>query len=276
MAKKAKKRIHPMPKLGWQDRLLYTLLIVVTFGGALACLFFLRINRDRLLSADALTYEDDISFMYGLFLFFFLLTVGIIVILGPCRKRIPVFGRKGVRYGPPAYPRVFPLLMKNKPQYWESASKIKKRKKRKIILTVFLVCSFLLSTFLYSRSLCGRYELMNDGSVKVFDYKNRETEHYKSHQIQSVCVSIYRSGGHRSVSYNLGMFVSLPDGEEYLFRVDKFGDDWNSALRQALSLKDRYGVIFSAEDEDDFWKFFLYNHLTPQEKELLYQLFETS
>lgn len=129
MAKKAKKRIHPMPKLGWQDRLLYTLLIVVTFGGALGCLFFLRINRDRLLSADALTYEDDISFMYGLFLFFFLLTVGIIVIFGPCRKRKPIFGKKGVRYGPPAYPRVFPLLMKNKPQYWESASKIKKRKK---------------------------------------------------------------------------------------------------------------------------------------------------
>ena len=117
---------------------------------------------------------------------------------------------------------------------------------------------------------------MNDGSVKVFDYKNRETEHYKSQQIQSVCVSIYRSGGHKSVSYNLGMFVSLPDEEEYLFRVDKFGDDWNSALRQALSLKDRYGVAFNAEDTDDFWKFFLYNHLTPEEKELLYQLFETS
>lgn len=275
MAKKAKKRIHPMPKLGWQDRLLYTLLIIICFGGTLGCLAFSRINRYRLLSAEALTYMEDDRFLYGLFLTFYLLMVGIIVVFGPCRKRIPVFGRKGVRYGPPAYPRVFPLLMKNKPQYWESASKIKKRKKRKIILTVFLVCSFLLSTFLYSRSLCGRYELMNDGSVKVFDYKNRETEHYKSHQIQSVCVSIYRSGG-KSVSYNLGMFVSLPDGEEYLFRVDKFGDDWNSALRQALSLKDRYGVIFCAEDEDDFWKFFLYNHLTPQEKELLYQLFETS
>lgn len=143
---------------------------------------------------------------------------------------------------------------------------------------MFLVCSFLLSTFLYSRSLCGRHELMTDGSVKVFDYKNRETEHYESQQIQSVRVFIYRtSGGRRGTSsYRLGMSVSLPDGENYLFRIDKFGDDWKSALRQALSLKDRYGAVFYSENADDFWKFFLYNHLTPEEKELLYQLFETS
>lgn len=265
-----------MPKLGWQDRLLYTLLIVVSFGGAVGCLVFSRINRYRLLSANALTYMDDVSFMYGLLLFFFLLIVGTIIVFGPCRKRIPVFGRKDVRYGPPAYPRVFPLLMKNKPQYWESANKIKKRKIRKIILTVFLICSFLPSTFLYSRSICGRYELMTDGSVKVFDYKNRESEHYESQQIQSVCVSIFSSGGRRGVSYRLGMFVTLPDGKNYLFNIEKFGNDWNSALRQALSLKDRYGAAFSTEGADDFWKFFLYNNLTPEKKELLYQLFESS
>ena len=40
MAKKAKKRIHPMPKLGWQDRLLYTLLIIICFGGSVGCLAF--------------------------------------------------------------------------------------------------------------------------------------------------------------------------------------------------------------------------------------------
>ena len=52
MATKAKKKIHPMPKLGWEDQLLYWTAMVLTGGFSILGTFIVLLAQDDIAFSD--------------------------------------------------------------------------------------------------------------------------------------------------------------------------------------------------------------------------------
>ena len=107
-------------------------------------ILFPTIYRRKLVESNI----NVIAFDYGegtlhyLWLSILLLFAGLIIVSGPYQQRLPVFGRADVTYGPPAYPRTYPLLMKNKPKFWKAPKKTAQKKKLIAILSTALVVAF--------------------------------------------------------------------------------------------------------------------------------------
>ena len=277
MAKKAKKKVHPMPKLGWQDMLLYWTLMLGSFVGAFAAFVFPFLFREHLADANpqVLTCSSGERSLSCLWLVFWLFLILIIIGAGPYSKRIPVFGRKDIKYGPPAYPRVFPLLMKNKPQYWESEqAKASKKKLRRFAIGA-LIATFLFSAAVFPQSLYGRYELRTDGTVVVFNCQNKETEHYYLHEIESVSLYTYYDGGKGSHDWEIGFKIRFTDNDDCRFNAYTLKDNRTDSFRELQRLKEIYKSFFSIEGQDKLPRVGRDQALTAEESKLLYALFDT-
>ena len=278
MARKAKKKIHPMPKLGWKDQLLYWTAMLTTGVGAFALLLFPAYYRDKLSDSNplALSWSTGEGSLHHLWLGFWLFFACILIITVFYQKRIPVFGRSDIRYGPPAYPRVYPLFMKNKPKHWQSEkARIKAVSRRRIIIGI-LVVSFLICAALYPLSLHGRFELLNDGTVVVFDSHNEEITHYTINDIDDVILDTDKTSGGRysSGSSYARVKITFDDGDDCSFSVISFADNWTDAIHNAQRLKEIYGSILHIEGTEDLWKVVLDTDMTAAEEALLYELFE--
>ena len=230
---KAKKKIPPMPKLGFADQMIYALGYLLILA-VLVGLFWFRFFwiEDRMMAQPgAVAYEARESSSWFLP---FLLSVMLSLFIPWYRLhsyRYPFFGKRGVKYGPPAYPRTFPLFMKNKPQYWKSPSEARMRKATAIFVVV-LNLLFLLQVPL---SIYGRNMLYEDGTVRqytVFDHIKRE---YAPEDAESVDLSI---GWHRTGRYSqsLRLSVHMDYGDhEYTFYNRSFGHDWVDDMTEVLS-----------------------------------------
>lgn len=277
MARKAKKRVHPMPKLGWKDLCLYWFLFILCFGGALVSAFFPGYYRSKLAeaNANAIACSSGEGLLHFLWLTILLFIISIIICAGPYQQRYPVFGRADVRYGPPAYPRIYPLLMKNKPKQWKGKKEAARKKKAIIIGTVILSAVFVFSIAIYPRSLYGRYELLQDGTVIVFDSHNRQTEQYSIDEITSVCLDTQRTGVKGGGSWYAFLEFTFNDGDSCIFSIEEFGDDWTQAIQKAQQLKAYYGLLVSIEGKENLWKVVLYEDMTDEEQQLLFDLYES-
>lgn len=272
MPRKAKKKIHPMPKLGWKDQILYWAGMLITGIGGLFCLFFPTYYRNTLAAGNplVLSWDAGAGNLHSLWLYFWLF-FACILILVLYRKRIPIFGHSDIRYGPPAYPRVYPLLMKNKPQHWQGEIAKKKAATRKWIIAGALLTSFLLCVALYPSSLANRYELLKDGTVVSFDSHNRQKARYAISDIETVCLDTERTRR----TWHARITIRFSDDEHCDFSIKSFADNWTDALYIAQMLKENYGPTFYIEDTQNLWRVVLYNKdMTSEETELLYQLFE--
>lgn len=280
MAKKAKKKLHPMPKLGWKDMLLYWTAMILTGGGAIFSLFFPIFYRNEISSSnpDVIAALDGQGTLHFLWLVVWFAIVFLWILTEPYQHRYPVFGRSDIKYGPPAYPRVYPLLMKEKPKYWVSPKKVARNQKLLKTASCILLFTLIFSIAMYPRSLYGRFELLQDGSVVEYDPYNQQAEHYSIGEIESVCLDVKRSSGGKYTSgdWYARMAISFTDGERCAFSIRKFGDDWASALQTAQLLKDTYGSLFYIEDTDILWKVVRDWDMTFEESAMLYQLFETN
>ena len=275
MPRKAKKKIHPMPKLGWKDQLLYWAGMLTAGIVALFCLFFPTHYRNKLSATNPalLSWDVGSGYLHSLWFCFWLFLLCILILVF-YQKRIPVFGRDDIRYGPPAYPRVYPLLMKNKPRHWQGENAKKKHATRKWIITGALLTSFLLCAALYPSSLASRYELLKNGTVVAFDSHNRQKARYAISDIEAVCLDTERTGG-RNRSWYARITIRFSDDEHCDFSIKSFADNWTDALYIAQKLKENYGPVFYIEDTQNLWRVALYNtDMTSEEIELLYQLFE--
>lgn len=273
MARKAKKRVHPMPKLGWKDNLLYWSAMILIGCGWLASIFAPVILCDEIAFADervvANVNGDGILHCFWMTFWFGVVLIFLVTLY---ERRLPVFGRTDIKYGPPAYPRTYPLLMKDKPYHWESPKKIAGRKKLYTVAAVVLVSTLLFSLAMYPTSLYSRQELHRDGTVAVYRSEN-EVEHYKFSQIEAVRLDTYRTGGKGVKKWTAAMVVCLSDGEEYRFSVGSFRGGWSENLRTMLDLKARYGSLVIIEGTEDLWRVAEDQKLEAAEEALLYELF---
>lgn len=262
-----------MPKLSFVDKLIYGVLYVLFIGVTVLIMAIPFVAGDRIAFADPLVVASDAraGTLWALAptLTFFLM--GLILLEIARGDRYPIFGRRDIQYGPPKYPKIYPLFMKNKPKVWVSENAKKSKKTIAVVLVVVLLLSFLP----YPLSFYGRDCLYRDGSIEQYNAFNVKTRSFLSRDITAVKIETTRSSSRRRVSDHYGVTVTLTTnvGKSYSFDAGDFGsDDW---LSQMLALKRRYDShIVTYETEYSLEKVIREYNMSKEETALLYQLFE--
>lgn len=275
--RKAKKKLHRMPKLSFIDQVVYwlglLLLSAVYFAMALIPLLF----RDRISFADpaVIAVSENASVMWVLLpcLTFFLITFIPWSVFYNDRR--PIFGLKDFKYGPPAWPRVYPLFMRNKAYVWISEKKQKEKRQTILILVILL----LISLIPFPWSLYGRDCLMVDGRIRQYSMFNRQKEEFSPQEIESVEFSVYKySTGkyNRTTHWDVQVTLTTDSGREYSFQARDFRRDRGSFswLKDMMQLKTQFDASIIHYSRTDNLKNVVWDYdLSDAEEVLLYQLF---
>lgn len=279
MARKAKKRLHQMPPLSFVDKLIYWTIIVLLCVAYFVLLLGPLYLRYQIAFSDAavIAAGDHASIFWSMvpWMTFFLMTF--ILWLQPYQKRIPIFGRRNFKYGPPAWPKIYPLFMKNKPPVWVSERKKKERKQIAVILLVVLLVSFVP----FPWCLYGRDCLRSDGSIVQYNMFNSQTHEFSAGDIADIEIETYRhSTGTRFKTRHWGIrMVFLTDsGREYAFEHKEFRKDQQADfvywLEAMLRLKKRYDPsIIHYGGAENLDLFIADMNLSQEEAQMVYRLF---
>lgn len=297
MAQKAKKRKTKqkkrMPPLSLLDRAIYLVLILLAIMldfGILFLTFYLR-KCVAFSAPHVLAASEDAGLLWSLIPAIVLMLVALIWSSYHHEERKPIFGKRGIKYGPPQYPPVYPVFMKNKPPVWVSENQKKSRKLWRNALLILIAVSLLP----FPLSLSGRNSLQTDGSIVEYGVFNQEKERHERGEVKEVEFSLTRdtsrSGQYGNAfawvirliqrlepaEYSVCVTIKTDDGERFVFRSGDFRDwgkgertDW---LEDMLYLKSLYPperivcadlhLLDCAAFDDD---------LSQQEQELLYAL----
>ena len=279
MARKAKKRMHKMPPLSFVDKLIYWIIFLLLAAAYLLLMFGPIHLRQKIAFSDemVLATEDHVSSLWLIvpWMTFFLMTF--ILWNQPYQDRRPIFGLKNFKYGPPAWPKVYPLFMKNKPHVWVSERKKTERKQIAVVLLVVLLLSFIP----FPWSLYGRDCLLHDGGIVEYSMFNRQTGNFSSGEIKEIEIGTYRysTGKHvRTTHWGVRMVFFTNSGEKYVFDNRDFRREDESEIRYwleaMLAVKGRYDPgIIHYEGLDDLSQVIYDRNLNQAETELLYRLF---
>lgn len=277
--RKAKKRMHQMPPLSFVDKLIYwtiILLLCVAYFVLMLGPLYLR-NKIAFADTTVIAATDKISMWWLIvpWMTFFLMTF--ILWLQPYQSRKPIFGRRNFKYGPPAWPKVYPLFMKNKPTVWVSQRKKKEQRQIAVILLIVLLVSFIP----FPWSLYGRDCLRNDGSIARYNMFNSQTHEFTSGDIGEIEIGTYRYHiGKNNAKRHWGVQIvfKTDSGMKYTFEHRDFRNDAHSEtvywLEWMLNIKKRYDPSMIHYDGlEDLDRVIADRDLNQKEVEKLYQLF---
>ncbi len=292
MAKKTKKKKKlKMPPLSFLDKVVYWIALSLLIG---LCYFFLVVQQQmrRAIAFDDMSIiasGDNFSACWFLVPVCTLFVITFILWETAYQNRKPIFGKKNIKYGPPAFPKVYPLFMKNKPYVYVGEGK---KKEYRLIATIILVV-FLISLVPFPWSLYGRYCLKNDGSIVQYNMFNKQVQDFSSEEIESIKIDTYRvrNSVYRKnwISALFGIFVDnsrwgvqmefvTESGKKYTFddggfRKDTSGKsmDWLMAMNQVKANYDPSVICY--EDIESLHRVIEDEDMTQEEIELLYRLF---
>lgn len=269
-----------MPPLSFWDKMIYWIIMLVLC----ACYCFMLLGtiflRSEIAFQDEMVVasEDNISFFWFLppFLTFFLMTF--ITWYDLYHSRKPIFGLRNFKYGPPAWPKEYPLFMRSKPYVYVSERKKKERRGTALLLLVVLLVSFIP----YPWSLYGRDVLYSDGSIVQYSMFNSKTHEYSSGKIASVEIEVFRNSTGKSniiKRYDVQMTFTTDNGRKYCFTYGEFRGDVQTDTRYwlttMLQIKKRYiPEIVTYTGVENLEKVVSDHKLTDAEREILYQLFD--
>ncbi len=280
MARKAKKRLHQMPPLSFVDKLTYLSIFILLCATYVVLLFGPLYFRHKIAFSDTAVIAADANaslwWLIVPFMTFFLMTF--ILWLQFYQKRIPIFGRRNFKYGPPTWPKVYPLFMKNKPPVWVSERKKKERKKIAVILLVVLLGSFIPLPW----SLYGRDCLYYDGSIIQYNMFNRPTDEFSSGDITDIEIGTFHySNGryHTSLHFGVRLVFKTDSGRKYIFEHRDFQNDASSETRYwfewMLTVKKLYDPgIIHYDGLENLDRVIADRNLSQEGVQMLYQLFD--
>ena len=279
MARRTKKRVRKMPPLTFVDKLIYWAVFVLQCAACFGLLLgHINLRRRIAFSDTAVIAVDENASTWWIivpWMTFFLMTF--VLWVQPYQKRIPIFGRRNFRYGPPAWPAVYPLFMKNKPQAWVSERKKKERKR----LAVFLLLVLLISFIPFPWSLYGRDCLCDDGSIVQYNMFNGQTHAFSSGDIADIEIDTfpYSNGRYNSKQHwGVRMVFKTDSGKEYTFEHRDFRSDTNDEtscwLTWMLTVKKRYDPgIIHYDGSENLDQVIADRNLSQEEVPILHQLF---
>lgn len=279
MVRKAKKRMHQMPPLSFGDKLIYWsgfLLLFVSYFILMLGPVYWR-YQIAFSDSEVVAALDHASILWLIVPWMTFFLMSFILWLQPYQNRIPIFGRRNFKYGPPAWPKIYPLFMKNKPYVWVSDRKKNGKKQTAVILLVVLLISFIP----FPWSLYGRDCLLHNGSIVQYNMFNRQTHEFESGEISEVKVETYRyfTGKYtKTRHYGVRMIFETDSGKRYTFEDREFRRDHSSEslywLDRMLTVKKRFDPAMIHYDETENLSLVIADKgLSQEETRMLYQLF---
>ena len=275
MAKKSKKKFHPVPALGWVDKLIYyTAMAVVLLFAILTLVLYSHLRESiAYCDPDVIASMNGIGYAQFIWMIFWFITAFVLICV-PYGKKQPIFGKKGVKYGPPAYLPVYPLFMKNKPYKWVSEREVKRKKKAKTISALALILTFLFSCGMFTLSLSGRAVLNNDGTITVYNAINKETEHYKKSDITSVSLETHKYYSRYSNYWTIRYVMNTED-KKFEYAIGSFKGADQEQLQNMLYVKEElYPNLITISGSENLQKVFRDQNLSAEEQKQVYELFE--
>ena len=279
MPKKAKKKVHKMPPLSLLDKLIYwTILLVlcVAYFGLLFGPFYLR---DVIAFADeaVIAVENLTNSAWHIFTWLTFVLITFIPWGHFYQNRMPIFGKRNFKYGPPAWPHEYPLFMKNKPYVFGSEKKKKTQKRIAMALVIILLISFIP----FPKSLYERNCLQSDGSILQYNMFNQQTHDIASGEIEEITIEAYPHHRRRRLRdhWNVKMTFVTDNGEKYTFKHWEFRENSDGSAQHPFvtmsNIKQRYSPeIIRYAGVEDLHNVIADNRLSEEEIALLYQLFE--
>lgn len=275
MPRKAKKRMHRMPPLSLADKLIYWSVFIILAALWVLLLFGTLWLRWKIAFAEAgVVASADHASTFWLFvpwMTFFLMTF--ILWLLPYQDRKPIFGKRGFRYGPPAWPKIYPVFMKNKPYVWVSEHAKKTKRQTAMILLLVLLIGFIP----YPWSLYGRDCLYTDGSIRQYSMFGSLSREVAAGEIAQMEIGTFRysTGRYRSATH-WGVYLKLTtdEGKTYRFEHRDFSKDVADKLETMLHLKGRYhprSITYAGTENLE--KYVASKNMTPKQIDTLYRLF---
>lgn len=279
MARKAKKRVHKMPPLSFADKLIYWLGFLLLLISYFALLFSPLYLRHVIAFADeaVVAADDHISLFWMTVPLLTFFAITFISWYQLYQSRRPFFGIKNFKYGPPAWPKIYPLFMKNKPYVFISERAKKSRKK----IAVFLLGILLVSFIPFPWSLYGRDCLKRDGSIVQYNMFNVQTHEFAPRNFKEIRFETYHYRASRySSTMHCGVQVvyTTDSGKQFSFDHWMFRNDTPSDprywLASMVNIKRRYDPsVIRYEGIEDLDKVIADQKMTEEEQMLLCQLF---
>lgn len=271
MPRKNQKKVHPLPKLGLADRLLYCMFAIVSLIPVLISILYRPMDA-------YFTQMYQVAFdPYCEALIIPAITIAallIIICIFLWRSRYPVFGNHNVRYGPPECPREnYPLTWSTLPNYRTARN----FRKIGIIVAIMLVCCLCLSLILFYWAHNGVAYLLDDGSLQCYGIWGNEENTYSKYDVDIAEFSIeaYPSKGH-GTQHKIVMYLHMYDGNCYSFEWTDFRHDdadcsmWIDTM---LSVKISMHGEIMVRHAQKLDKFLHDWNIDPYDAELLRQLF---
>lgn len=234
--KKKKKRKAIMPPLSTLDKFIYYALIFISilFCVGLGTLFI--IIRNHIAYTDTTVVANYFTFSVMLFspLILFIIIFCFTIISIHLTIRTPIFGKKGVKYGPPLYDSKYPVFMKNKPCVYMKPSEKQLQKRYCIMIFIILVITLILCAF----SFCGRKCLTNDVTLQQYNIINIKTSEYTVDEIESSTFRVYHHVGYKYSSGHWSMCVEFTteDNKVFEFSLGDFKPSGKSATTDKLNI----------------------------------------
>ena len=232
--------------------------------------------RDKIAFQDATVVAkyDHASLLWLLvpWMTFFLITL--VLWLQPYQDRKPIFGLRNFKYGPPAYPKVYPLFMKNKPPVYISERKKKEKRGVALLLLIILLVSFIP----YPWSLYGRSCLHSDGSIVRHNMFNRVTKEFSDHDIASLEIEAFhtKQGKGRPI-WTVRMKFTTESGRNFHFTLRDFRGNATEILSAMLQVKSCYHPsIITYSGAEHIGNVLADRTFNTEERLMLYELFNLS
>ena len=278
MAKKKKKKYHAMPKLCFVDHCIYWLILPVALIPSGLCVYMAFFLRNRVAFADAAVAAARAHGSMAWFLPGFCWTFGMALGLWYTKytSRYPIFGSRGVKYGPPAYPKIYPLFMKNKPRVWVSEKAKESKRKLELILAAVTVVFLLLT----SLSISGRDVLYEDGRLAEYNMFGVCTEEVDKPFVEKVEFGTCKESAGKSgpVYYSVDVTLWAADGEKYYFEASDFRWVKDTEIRcwiaTMLNIKENYPGKVTCEEDRNVDKVLARGLWTDEERALIRELFD--
>lgn len=271
--------MRQMPPLSFVDKLIYwlffLLLCVIYFCLLLGPLYL----RQQIAFSDAsvIAAAERISVWWLILPWMTFFLMSFIWWLQKYQGRIPLFGIRNFRYGPPAWPKVYPLFMKNKPYVWVSQRKKQEKKQIAAALLILLLISFIP----FPWSLYGRDCLYSDGSIVQYNMFNSQSRVFTLGDISEMEIETYHysTGKYaRRTHWGVRLVLQTTEGKQFTFDQGDFRGIASAEipfwLEEMLDMKNRCDPAKVRYDGAEDLKKVIADHTFSQEAvEKLYQLF---
>ena len=265
--KKQNKKKPKAPPLSKLDKWIYNIgyIIICSVSILLFVPFYMILEKIRFSDPMVIASAERATLLWLLPLWLYLFLSVFIVWTNLHQTAQPIFGNPNVVYGQSPWQHLYPIFGKVHKKRELRPSHQKYR--RQCIL--YWLIGLLVCLFLAFFGLFGRTSLMQNGDITVYSVFNQEKRNYSIRDVSELEIEAgKKSSGKAGTTWSVWLTFEMTDGKRYSF---------TSSLENMLQIKsliDEHKIIIQGVENLD--KVIDDQDYTPEELELLYELFEVS